>query len=99
MRCYELLLAPWESLQIFFRLLRAHVTGKFCAPLDSILMVIAAVIYFVSPLDLIPDSIPVLGLIDDTSVIVSVARANLTLISNFRKWELSLTGTESDAKI
>ena len=61
--------------------------GKFCAPADSILMAIAAVIYFVSPFDLIPDSIPVLGLIDDTSVITSVARANLTLISNFRKWE------------
>jgi uncharacterized membrane protein YkvA (DUF1232 family) len=86
-RCYEFLLAPWESLQIFLRLLRAHLAGKFCAPADSILMVVAAVIYFVSPFDLIPDSIPVLGLIDDASVIACVARANLTLISNFRKWE------------
>src|SRR6266568_1661989 len=41
----------------------------------------------VSPFDLVPDSIPVLGLIDDASLITSVARANLTLISNFRKWE------------
>jgi len=86
-RCYEFLLASWESLQILLRLLRAQLMGKFCAPADSILMAIAAVIYFVSPFDLIPDSIPVLGLVDDTSVITSVARANLTLISNFRKWE------------
>ena len=86
-RCYEFLLAPWESLQILLRLLGAQLMGKFCAPADAILMAIAAVIYFVSPFDLIPDSIPVLGLIDDTSVITSVARANLTLISNFRKWE------------
>jgi uncharacterized membrane protein YkvA (DUF1232 family) len=57
-RYYEFLLAPWESLQIFLRLLRAHLAGKFCAPTDSILMVVAAVIYFVSPLDLIPDHIP-----------------------------------------
>jgi uncharacterized membrane protein YkvA (DUF1232 family) len=87
-QCYEFLLAPWESWQIFLRLLRAHLVGKFCAPADSILMVVAAVIYFVSPFDLIPDSIPVLGLIDDASVITCVARANLTLISNFRKWEI-----------
>jgi uncharacterized membrane protein YkvA (DUF1232 family) len=87
-RCYEFLLAPWESLQIFLRLLRAHLAGKFCAPTDSILMVVAAVIYFVSPLDLIPDPIPVLGLIDDGSVIMYVARANRGLISNFRKWEI-----------
>jgi uncharacterized membrane protein YkvA (DUF1232 family) len=89
-RCYEFLLAPWESLQILLRLLRAQLAGKFCAPADSIFMAIAAVIYFVSPLDLIPDSIPVLGFIDDASVITSVARANLTLISNFRRWEILL---------
>jgi|ERR1700674_11544 len=85
---YELLLAPWESLQILLRLLRAQLPGKFCAPADSILMAVGAVIYFVSPFDLIPDSIPVLGLIDDAAVITCVARANLTLISNFRKWEI-----------
>jgi uncharacterized membrane protein YkvA (DUF1232 family) len=87
-RCYEFLLAPWESLQIFLRLLRAHLAGKFCASAGSILIVVAAVIYFVSPFDLIPDSIPVLGLIDDTSVLICVARSNLTLISNFRKSEI-----------
>jgi uncharacterized membrane protein YkvA (DUF1232 family) len=87
-RCYEFLLAPWESLQIFFRLLRAHFGDKFSAPADAILIVVAAVIYFVSPFDLIPDSIPVLGLIDDASVITSVAIANRTLISDFRKWEI-----------
>src|SRR4029077_6546192 len=42
-RCYESILAPWESLQILLRLLRAQFTGKFCAPADSILMAIAAV--------------------------------------------------------
>ena len=85
---YEFLLAPWESLQIFLRLLRAHVAGKFCAPLGALHMAVAAVIYFVSPLDLIPDAIPVIGLADDVSVLTCVARSNLTLISKFRKWEI-----------
>src|SRR6516162_1213641 len=61
-KCYEFLLGPWESLQIFLRLLRAQLARKFRAPADSILTVIAAVIYFAGPFDLIPDSIPVLGL-------------------------------------
>jgi uncharacterized membrane protein YkvA (DUF1232 family) len=87
-KCYEFLLAPWESLQIFLRLLRAHLAGKFRAPADSIVMVIAAVIYFVNPFDLIPDSIPVLGLIDDAAVVTYVAKANLTLLSTFRTWEI-----------
>jgi uncharacterized membrane protein YkvA (DUF1232 family) len=87
-KCYEFLLAPWESLQIFLRLLRAQLAGKFRAPADSILMIIAAVIYFVSPFDLIPDSVPVLGLIDDAALITCVAKANLNLISSFRRWEI-----------
>jgi uncharacterized membrane protein YkvA (DUF1232 family) len=86
-QCYEFLLAPWESLQIFFRLLHAQLAGKFTAPAEATLAIVAAVVYFVSPLDLIPDSIPVLGLVDDACVITCVARANLTLISNFRNWE------------
>lgn len=88
---YEFLLAPWESLQTFLRLLRVHVTGSFRAPSGSISMVAAAVIYFVSPFDLVLDSIPVLGLVDDASVLTFVARSNLTLISKFRNWE-SLSG-------
>jgi uncharacterized membrane protein YkvA (DUF1232 family) len=98
-RCYEFLLAPWESLQIFLRLLRAQLAGKFCAPADSILMIVAAVIYFVSPFDLIPDSIPLLGLTDDTSVLICVARSNLTLISNFRKWEIVSGKTAGGASL
>jgi len=54
-------------------------------------MIVAAVIYFVSPFDLIPDSIPVLGLIDDATVVTYVAKANLSLISSFRTWEILLT--------
>jgi uncharacterized membrane protein YkvA (DUF1232 family) len=75
-------------LQIFLRLLRAQLAGKFRAPTDSILRVIAAVIYFVSPFDLIPDSLLVLGLTDDTAVITGVAGVNLSLISTFRTWEI-----------
>lgn len=91
-RYYESLLAPWETLQIFIRMIRACVAGKYCAPADSILVMVAALIYFLSPFDLIPDALPVFGLMDDAAVIGFVARANLTAISNFRKWEIMFSG-------
>ena len=87
-RHYESLLASWESLQTFSRMIRACMSGEYCTPADSILMVVAAVIYFLSPFDLIPDGIPVFGLMDDAAVIAYVARANLAAVSNFRKWEI-----------
>jgi uncharacterized membrane protein YkvA (DUF1232 family) len=87
-RHFESLLASWESLQIFFRMIRAWWAGRYCAPTNSILTMIAGVIYFLSSFDAIPDFIPVIGLADDAGVIFCVARANLTAISSFRKWEV-----------
>lgn len=46
-------------------------------------------IYFVEPFDLIPNGVPVFGLLDDVSVITFVVRWNLKEISKFRNWECS----------
>ena len=55
-------------------------------------MVVAAVLYFVSPLDRIPDGIPVFGLTEDVRVIGCMAKLHLAAISNFRKWEILFGG-------
>jgi uncharacterized membrane protein YkvA (DUF1232 family) len=89
-RNYEFLLEPWESLQILLRMVRAWLGGRYTPPMVAILGGIAALAYFVDPFDLIPDSIPVLGYLDDTAVITAVVRMNLTAVSQFRNWEASL---------
>ena len=86
----EFLVPVWENLQIFGRLVRSWMEGKYCLPAASLLVFIAALIYFVNPLDMIPDSIPVLGLIDDGAVITLVAKSNIGTISKFRNWETSI---------
>ena len=86
---YQSLLASWESLQVFIRLIRCWLADTNTVPVQTILMAVGAVIYFVNSFDLIPDSVPVLGLVDDVWAINSVARANLGVISSFRNWEVS----------
>ena len=86
---YQSLLASWESFQVFIRLIRCWLSGTYAVPVESTLMSVGAVIYLVSAFDLIPDSVPVLGLVDDVWVINFVARANLRVISHFRNWEVS----------
>ncbi len=85
---YESLLASWECFQMFIRLIRCWLANIYAAPVESILMAVGAVIYFASSFDVIPDAVPVLGLVDDVWVINSVARANLGGISSFRNWEV-----------
>jgi uncharacterized membrane protein YkvA (DUF1232 family) len=60
----------WPYLLAMIRVIRDYQRGEYrdiAAP--KLLIIIAAIIYFVSPFDVIPDWIPVLGHIDDAFVI------------------------------
>jgi uncharacterized membrane protein YkvA (DUF1232 family) len=80
----------WGELYAMIRMVRAWVKGEYKdVPWETIVWAIAAIIYFVSPIDLIPDFIPVVGYLDDAVVIGLVAASISTDIENFREWEES----------
>jgi len=63
----------FEKIKTFLRMLRAYISGEYREiPWKSLLMIIGSLIYFLMPLDLIPDFIPVTGLADDISIIFLV---------------------------
>ncbi|RZA09869.1 MAG: DUF1232 domain-containing protein [Proteobacteria bacterium] len=72
---------------IMFRMVKAWTLGEFKkSPKQSILWALAAIIYFVSPIDAIPDFLPG-GYLDDIafiSFIVARIRPNL---DEFLAWE------------
>ena len=55
----------------------------------AILLVVAAVVYFVNPIDLLPDLIPVAGLTDDFGILLWVYNSLHTEIDKFILWEKS----------
>lgn len=60
----------WSYLQLFFSISRDYINGKYRnVPVGSIIAIIASLLYFLSPIDLIPDFIPVVGYIDDVFVL------------------------------
>ena len=59
---YEFLLAPWESLQILFRMIRAWLGGRYSPPILTVLGGIAALVYFVEPFDSDTGSHPCVGI-------------------------------------
>lgn len=80
----------WGYLTGLIRMVRAYYTKKYTdVPWKTIVLVVAAIIYFVSPLDFIPDVIPLLGLTDDAIVIAFVVRQIQADLDNFLAWEIS----------
>lgn len=78
----------WDSLLTCFRLLRSYATGRYRdIPWSSLLSIVAAVIYFVMPLDLIPDFILALGLIDDAALLAWILSSLKNDIDHFIEWE------------
>ena len=77
-----------NRVKVIIRMLKAYVKGEYrLLPWKSLIILVAALFYFVTPLDLIPDVIPVTGYIDDFTVILWVFRTLQDDINEFIVWE------------
>ncbi len=78
----------WEKLQLFFQLIKAYSNGDYRKVSKStIVLVIGAVLYFVSPLDVVPDFIVGLGILDDAAVIGFTLKKITKELEEFKKWK------------
>ncbi|MFN8005858.1 MAG: YkvA family protein [Terriglobia bacterium] len=60
----------WTDLMALYRMLRAWTKGDYRAiPWKSIVLALAAILYFVNPFDLAPDFLPVVEYLDDAVVL------------------------------
>jgi uncharacterized membrane protein YkvA (DUF1232 family) len=70
------------------RLVAAYSRGDYRdIPFDSLVTVIAGLVYIVTPLDLIPDRVPVAGIADDAVAVGFVIRQVHHELAAFREWE------------
>jgi len=78
----------WKDLQALFRLVRAWLQGAYReVPWKTIVLAISALIYFVNPMDLIPDALVGIGYLDDATVIAWVIRSIKQDMDRFALWE------------
>ena len=73
-----------EDLKTMFELLRAVARGSYRVRKETLILIAGAVLYFVIPIDVIPDFIPVAGFLDDAAVIAWVVKTCKTEIDLFR---------------
>ncbi|MFT4522543.1 MAG: uncharacterized membrane protein YkvA (DUF1232 family) [Bacteroidia bacterium] len=78
----------WEDLQTLLRMAKAYATGVYKdVSTGTIVWAVAAIVYFVNPIDLIPDFIIGFGFVDDATVIGFVIKNIKTEIDQFTVWE------------
>ncbi|MEM1229675.1 MAG: YkvA family protein [Pseudomonadota bacterium] len=92
------LAAVRAELLTLLALLRAYASGAYREVSGgALLSIAAAIVYFVSPLDAIPDFILGLGLIDDVAIIGYVLQQVRSELEAFRRWQEVQTGHDDDA--
>jgi uncharacterized membrane protein YkvA (DUF1232 family) len=80
----------WPYLMAMIRLLRSYHQGEYRdISSQNLLIVVAAIMYFVSPFDVIPDSVPVFGHLDDALVVRLALNSVGADLDTFMAWETS----------
>jgi len=75
-------------LRTVIRMIKAHYTGAYKAFSATTMLALAFVlVYFITPIDLIPDFIPGLGLSDDISLFYFIFKNLAEDIEAFQNWE------------
>jgi len=78
----------WPYLMGMIRLIRAYHRAEYRdLNEENLLTIVAAIIYFVSPFDVIPDYVPIIGHIDDAVVIGLALRSVRADLDTFMAWE------------
>jgi len=79
----------WEDIKMMVYLIKDYVNGDYRdISWKTIAAITGAIIYFVSPIDLIPDFIPVIGYLDDLTVLKMALKIVTKEFDTYKEWKL-----------
>lgn len=84
----------FSTIEVFIRMLKSYINGEYRDyPKRSLTLILFGLIYFLIPLDMIPDFIPITGFLDDLTVILWIFRSIQKDIIAYLDWEQGKTST------
>ena len=87
-----------DDLRTLMRMVNAYRLGTYrTVPWPTIGKIVAILVYFVLPLDFVPDVLPVLGFTDDFALIFWALRSFSNDVEAFRAWETQAGATAAAA--
>lgn len=79
----------WQQLQLFFSVIKDYLNGTYREiPLGSVVAILAALLYLLSPIDVVPDFLAVMGFFDDAFIIGLVLRQVSKDLKNYESWKM-----------
>ena len=73
-------------------MIKDYLSGQYQkVPVKTIILLLTAVLYFLTPFDALPDFIPILGMIDDVSVILWIYKNVVEDIEQYQRWKNTKT--------
>ncbi len=77
-----------EDLRTTLRMIRAQLGGSYSGVSNKAMVLsMASVLYFIMPIDMVPDFIPMSGLIDDLGLLVWLGATINSELDKFVEWE------------
>ena len=89
----------WDDITTSFSLIRDWFSGESDKiPGRMIASLAGALISFISPVDLIPDWIPMAGFFDDAAILAAVFKLSEAELKFYRKWKQGAEAGESETE-
>ena len=80
--------AYWEDVKTFFSMVKDYVGGVYReVPFGTVAAIVGSLAYVLSPIDVIPDFIPVLGYLDDGMVLGLCLKLVRGDVEDYRRWQ------------
>jgi uncharacterized membrane protein YkvA (DUF1232 family) len=79
----------WDYLELLFSMLSDSYKGKYPVPKKTVLVLTLALFYLISPIDIVPDIIPLVGFADDIAMLAFAASLIKDDLEKYRVWKMS----------
>ncbi|MDP9957834.1 MULTISPECIES: YkvA family protein [Epilithonimonas] len=76
-----------QKIPAVFRMIKLYYKGEYKMKFTDILLPALALIYVISPIDIIPDFVPVVGALDDLAILAFAIPLLMKEVDKFLLWE------------